>query len=58
MIRANFVDVPIKSYTFITFAHDIISCNLQGGINIESTYDMDFIPKSDHKYLQFKVINQ
>ena len=33
MIRANFVDVPIKSYTFITFAHDIISCNLQGGIN-------------------------
>ena len=27
-------------------------------LNIVSTYDMDFIPKSDHKYLQFKVINQ
>ena len=26
--------------------------------NIVSTYDMDFIPKFDHKYLQFKVINQ
>ena len=27
-------------------------------INITSLYDMDFSPKSDHKYLQFEISNE